>query len=188
MFSETNWQQFVNVYFLQTGVGWAMLGGMLSVALGATGSAIGIRVAASEAAGVLSEKPDLFGKLLVLIALPGTQGFYALICLVFIAFRIHLISLGESPVISVSPVIGMALAFVGAGVGYVEFASAIAQGETSAAAINLVAKQPDESGRAILLPALVETYALVALLAGILMTFALTNPLLFANPAIQLAK
>jgi V/A-type H+-transporting ATPase subunit K len=48
---------------------------------------------------------------------------------------------------------------------------------TSAASINLVGKRPEEGGRAILLPALVETYAVVALLVGILMTLWLTAPM-----------
>jgi V/A-type H+-transporting ATPase subunit K len=190
MGNEGGWQQLITVYFLQTGVGWAMLGGMIAVALGATGSAIGIRTACSQGAGVLSEKPELFGKLLVLMALPGTQGFYSFICLVFIAFRIRLIAASaESGVsVAVAPLVGLALAFVGAGVGYVQLKSAIAQGETSAAAINLVARKPEESGRAILLPALVETYALVALLAGILMTFLLTKAMPFASPVIEMAQ
>jgi len=72
-------EQFVNTYFIQNGVGWAVFGAMLSVMFGCIGSAIGIRIACSQAAGVLSEKPELFGKLLVLMALPGTQGFYGFI-------------------------------------------------------------------------------------------------------------
>lgn len=71
--------------------------------------------------------------------------------------------------ITLAPPIGLGLMFVGLGVGLVELYSAINQGMTSAASISLVGKRPDEGGRAILLPALVETYAVVALLIGILM-------------------
>ena len=190
MFSESSWYQFISVYFLQTGIGWAMLGGMAASAMGAIGSGKGIRIASEQAAGALSEKPELFGKLLVIIALPGTQGFYAFITLVFIAYRINLVNAGPTPeaALTVSPIIGLALMCVGIAVGFVEHHTAVSQGETSAAAVNLVAKQPDESGRAILLPALVETYALLGLLAGILMTFLLTKPMMFANPAIQAVK
>jgi len=46
--------------------------------------------------------------------------------------------------------------------------SAIKQGEASAAGIALVARRPEMSGRALLFPALVETYAVVALLAAFL--------------------
>jgi V/A-type H+/Na+-transporting ATPase subunit K len=170
------WDQFVSTYFLHNGVGWAVLGAMSAVGLGCVGSSIGIRIACSQGAGVLSEKPDLFGKLLVLMALPGTQGFYGFICAIFIALRIGLLASADQAV-SLAPPIGMGLMFVGILVGVVELLSAINQGETSAASINLVGKRPDEGGRAILFPALVETYAVVGLLVGILMTTWLTAPL-----------
>ncbi len=79
--------------------------------------------------------------------------------------------------IVLAPPVGIGLLFVGFGVGLVQLYSAINQGMTSAASINLVGKRPDEGGRAILFPALVETYAVVALLIGILMIFWLTAPL-----------
>lgn len=165
-------------YFLETGIGYAVCGGVLAFAGGCIGSALGIRIAASQSAGVLSEKPDLFGKLLVLMALPGTQGFYGFICMFLIAFKTDLV-LAETnaKALALAPAVGLALLFVGAGVGIVQLWSARFQGETSAAAINLVAKKPEESGRSILLPALVETYSVVALLAGILMIFWLTRPI-----------
>ncbi len=65
--------------------------------------------------------------------------------------------------------IGIALAFVGTFLGLVLMISAKYQGQTSAAAINLVAKKEDQFGRAIILPALVETYAVFGLLVSILM-------------------
>jgi len=170
------WEQFVSTYFIHNGVGWATLGAMAAVMFGCVGSAIGIRTASSQAAGVLSEKPDLFGKLLVLMALPGTQGFYGFICSIFIALRINLIGSIDDAV-KLAPPIGIGLLFVGICVGVVQLFSAVNQGQTSAASINLVGKRPEEGGRAILFPALVETYAVVALLIGILMTFWLTNPM-----------
>lgn len=162
------WDQFLNTYFISNGVGWAVLGAMFAVMFGCIGSAIGIRIACSQAAGVLSEKPDLFGKLLVLMALPGTQGFYGFICSIFIAMKINLLS-DINVALQVKPAVGIGLLFVGLCVGLVELYSAINQGMTSAASINLVGKRPEEGGRAILFPALVETYAVVALLVGILM-------------------
>jgi V/A-type H+-transporting ATPase subunit K len=84
----------------------------------------------------------------------------------------------------VPPVVGVALLFVGIGQGIVEWRSAIYQGETSAAAINLVARRPEEAGRAIILPAMVETYAVVALLAAILMTLWLTQGIQFPTQSL----
>ncbi len=170
------WEQFVNTYFIHNGIGWAVCGAMLAVMFGCVGSAIGIRIASSQAAGVLSEKPELFGKLLVLMALPGTQGFYGFICAIFIAMQIGLIGQIDKAIV-LAPPVGIGLLFVGLGVGIVQLYSAMNQGMTSAASINLVGKRPDEGGRAILFPALVETYAVVALLIGILMIFWLTAPL-----------
>lgn len=161
---------FLKVYFLQTGVGWAVVGAMMAVMFGGMGSARGIRIASGQGAGVMSEKPELFGKLLVLIALPGTQGFYGLICAIMISMRTGLLA-GD---LAVRPVQGVGLMFVGICAGMVLWRSAVFQGETSAACINLTAKKPEEGGRAILLPALVETYAVVALLAAILLIMWLT--------------
>lgn len=159
---------FVEQYFLATGVGWAVMGAMFAVMFGGIGSARGIRIAASEAAGAVAEKPDLFGKALILAALPGTQGFYGFVIAFIIAGKTGLTASATDPV-AVSPLAGMALFFIGLLAGMVQWKSAINQGEVSAACINLTTKRPEEGGRAILLPVLVETYAVVALLAAILM-------------------
>jgi V/A-type H+/Na+-transporting ATPase subunit K len=152
-------------HFLETGVAWAVIGAAMAVMLGGIGSARGIRTAAMQGAGVMSEKPELFGKLLVLIALPGTQGFYGFICAFMIASSAGLMA-GE---VVITPTIGVALMFVGICTGGVLWRSAISQGEAAAASISLTAKRPEEGGRSILYPALVETYAVVALLTAILL-------------------
>jgi len=155
---------FVTQYFLQTGAGWTVIGAMFAVMFGGVGSARGIRIAGGQAAGVMSEKPELFGKLLVLMALPGTQGFYGFIIAIFMAAQTGL--LGGA--VKVTPLMGLALMAVGICAGVVLYRSAVYQGEASAAAVSLTARRPEESGRSILIPALVETYAVVALLASIL--------------------
>ena len=169
-------EDFLAKYFLETGLGCAMIGAAAVVMLGCIGSARGIRIAAAQAAGIMSEKPDLFGKLLVLMALPGTQGFYALICAILIGMWTGLFE-GK---VAVPPVIGLSIMVIGIGTGFVQWRSAVFQGETSAAAINMVSKQPETSGRAILMPALVETYALVALLGAIVLMLFLTKGVTFA--------
>jgi V/A-type H+-transporting ATPase subunit K len=63
---------------------------------------------------------------------------------------------------------------IGIGAGVAMMKSAVYQGETSAACINLTARRPEQGGKAILMPALVETYAVVALLAAILVSIWLT--------------
>ena len=168
-------EELVKQYFVQTGLGWAVAGAMAAVMFACIGSARGIRLAAGQAAGVLSEKPELFGKLFVLMALPGTQGFYGFICAIMIAKQVGLLGGAE---IAVAPLVGLSLFFIGLCMGIVEWKSAVYQGETSAACINLTGKRPEEGGRAILLPGLVETYGVVALLAAILMILWVTDPAL----------
>jgi len=159
---------------IEIGRGLAIAGAGLAVGLGCCGSGKGIGIASQAAAGVISEKPDLFGQLLVMLALPGTQGFYGFITAIMIFMRTGLINGAWEASASVST--GVALFFVGLAVGLALFVSAVWQGEASAAGIALVARRKEESGRALLFPAMVETYAVVALLAGILSIIWLTNP------------
>lgn len=166
---------------IEIGRGLAIGGAGLAVGLGCCGSGKGIGIASQAAAGVISEKPDLFGQLLVMLALPGTQGFYGFITAIMIFMRTGLIA-GEW---AASMATGVALFFVGLGVGMALYVSAVWQGEASAAGIALVARRKEESGRALLFPAMVETYAVVALLAGILTIIWITNPTLIGTPVAQ---
>ena len=61
-----------------------ILGAAIAAALAGAGSAVGTGIAGQAAAGVVSEDPEKFGSLLVLQALPGTQGIYGLVGLFMI--------------------------------------------------------------------------------------------------------
>ena len=61
-------------------------------------------------------------------------------------------------------------------IGIVGLISGKAQGQTSAAAIGIVAKKPEQFGKAMLFPAMVETYAILALLISILAVTAIPMP------------
>jgi V/A-type H+-transporting ATPase subunit K len=80
-----------------------------------------------------------------------------------------------NPEAIVGPMAGLALLFVGIGMGIAEWRSASFQGDTCAACINWTSKRPEDAGRALILPVLVETYGVVALLAAILMILWLTS-------------
>ena len=69
-----------------SGIVWALLGAAISVALAGIGSAIGVGTAGRAAAGVVTEDPDKFAKVLLLQLLPGTQGIYGLL-VAFLANR-----------------------------------------------------------------------------------------------------
>ncbi|MCF6154131.1 MAG: V-type ATP synthase subunit K [Candidatus Brocadia sp.] len=163
--------ELLKLYFVQTGFGWVIIGAILVVTISCLGSAKGILIASSQAAGILSEKPELFGKLLVLMALPGTQGFYGFICAIMIALRTGIIT-GN---LNIPPAIGVAILLIAIATSIVEYITALIQAKAATAAINLTGKQPEEGGRAILIPALVETYAVIALLISILLITWLTK-------------
>lgn len=150
---------------MDIGLGLAIAGAAFAAFLGAAGSAWGIALAAEAAGGVLTEDPDKFGRLLVMVALPGTQGFYGFLGAFYIMMKINLLGGG----IPISFNAGLQLLFAGLPVGVAGLVSGIFQGRASAAGIFLIAKRPEETGKAIILPAMVETYAVLGLLATILL-------------------
>ena len=148
----------------QLGVVYALIGVALATLLAGIGSAIGVGMGGRAAAGVLTEKPELFAKVLILQLLPGTQGIYGLL----VAF----VALGKIGILG-SPVAldaktGLLYLAACLPIAFVGLFSAIHQGKTSVASIGLLAKNPQTFGKAMLLPAMVETYAILALLVSIL--------------------
>ena len=154
-----------------TGLAIAIFGAALCAALAGCGSAIGVMAAGKAAAGVTSQKPELFGKLLVLQALPGTQGIYGFLTAILIMVRLGL--LGGRP-LDISDTVGWQFFFAALPMGLCGLISGIAQGKTAVAAIHLTGKQPDAAGKGITMTALVETYAILALLISILLVFGVT--------------
>lgn len=142
-----------------TGYQWAILGAALAFVGGGMGSAMGITYVSNVASGILVEDPDKFGTLLPLIAIPGTQGIYGLITAILVTIMFKL------PDISAHT--GMMVFFSCLPVAFVCFISAIFQGLTAASASGMVARRTEELGKALVLPALVETYAVFALILTI---------------------
>ena len=145
-----------------TGNGWALIGAALAVILAGCGSAYGVGVAGQAAAGVVTEDPSKFAKVLVIQLLPGTQGIYGLL----VALSRYGLLGAASAELSVAT--GLMVMAACLPIGIVGLVSAIHQGKTAVASIGIVAKKPDQFGKAMLFPAMVETYAILALLISIL--------------------
>ena len=150
---------------------FVVMGAVAAAALGAIGSGMGIGRTTAHAGGILSEKPELFGKMLIIMALPGTQGIYSLVLMFLMLQFFGFIS--GNPQASLGK--GLAMLVVGICIGLNEFKTALDQAHAAIGSLDLVSKKPEESGRAILLPALVETYAILGLLAGVLLTLWVSN-------------
>lgn len=150
---------------LFTGAGIAMIGGVLAVIMGGIGSAKAVGHVGSVITGVLAEDPTLYGKLLVLQALPGTQGIYGLLVWFFIMLQGGFF---DGTYMDMPLETGIMYMLVCLPSIIVLNISAKNQGRVAADGVAMVSKRPDESAKAIVLSAMVETYAILALLASVL--------------------
>jgi len=156
----------INTLF--NGTALALIGAALAAGFAGAGSARGVGIAGEAAAGVLTEDSGKFGQTLLLQALPGTQGIYGLL----VAFLIlNNIGLFGTPV-DVTTTQGVMYIAAGLPIAIAGYFSGVAQGRASAASMGIIAKKPEELAKSMLYPAMVETYAVLALLLSILM---LTN-------------
>ena len=147
------------------GLVYALLGAAVAVFLAGAGSAIGVGIAGQAAAGVVTEDPSKFAKVLVIQLLPGTQGIYGLLVGFLTLSKIGLLGGGAA---DLTPQTGLLILAACLPVGIVGLISGKSQGQAAAASIGIVAKKPEQFGKAMLFPAMVETYAILALLISIL--------------------
>ena len=154
-----------------SGIVYALIGIALAVTLAGCGSAIGVKIAGEAAAGVTSVDPSKFSKVLLLQLLPGTQGIYGLLIGFIALSKIGLLGGGA---VDVSVANGLLILAACLPIAVVGLISAINQGKTAAASIGIVAKKPEQFGKAMLFPAMVETYAILALLISILAVSAIS--------------
>ena len=155
---------------LNWGTLFAAIGAALAAVLAGIGSAVGVGIAGQASAGVVSEDPDRFGSCLLLQLLPGTQGIYGLLIAFVIATKAGLLGTGAA----VTPTQGLNLLIAAIPIAFGGLLSAIAQGKVAVAGINLVAKKPEEQGKAMLMTVMVETYAVLALLISFLLVNGVT--------------
>ena len=149
----------------QLGIVYALLGAAVAVFLSGAGSALGVGIAGQAASGVVSEDPSKFAKVLILQLLPGTQGLYGLIIGFVTLSKIGLLGGGAA---EISVTTGLLILAACLPIGIVGLISGRSQGKTAAASIGIVAKKPEQFGKAMLFPAMVETYAILALLISFL--------------------
>ena len=148
------------------GLALALLGAGLAVGLSCVGSAKGTGIAGEAGTGLLSEDPSKSGKVMVLQLLPGTQGLYGLVVWFF-----ALISMGmlDGSAVNMSVTEGMQYLVACLPMAIGGLLSAIAQGRVAAGSINILAKKPNDWSKGLILCGIVEFYAILSLLASMLM-------------------
>lgn len=148
------------------GTALAFGGAAFAAGLAGIGSAMGVSIAGQAGAGVIAEDPDKFGNVLVLQALPGTQGIYGLLIAFIIILNLGVI---DGNIKELTLYQGIAMFCAGFPIGVGGLLSAIYQGKVAATGIYLAGKRPEETGKGIILTAMVETYAVLALLISFIM-------------------
>ena len=148
------------------GLAMALLGSGLAVGLSCVGSARGTGIAGEAGAGLLSQDPSKSGKVMVLQLLPGTQGLYGLVVWFFALFTMGAFSGGIGD-LTVSQGLTVFVACIPMAIG--GWLSALYQARVAAASINVVAKKPDDWSKGIILCGIVEFYAILSLLASVLL-------------------
>jgi V/A-type H+-transporting ATPase subunit K len=108
---------------------------------------------------------------LILQLLPGTQGIYGLLIAFITLTQIGVMG-GSSDLSLTKGLLYFAACMPMAFVGLI---SAIAQANASISSIALIGKKPDQFGKAMIFPAMVETYAILALLISILSIFGIAG-------------
>ena len=154
------------------GTVFAILGAALAAILSGLGSARAVGLVGEAGAGVITEDPSKFGKVLILQILPGTQGLYGFLTAFLLLVKIHVLS-GEFQPLSLR--MGLALFAACLPIAVVGYFSAISQGRAAAAGIGVVAKRPEQSGKSITMAAMVETYAVLTLLISLLSIVRITD-------------
>ena len=108
--------------------------------------------------------------MLLLVALPGTQGIYGFLTGFLVLMKVGI--LGGADVV-LNNVQGLQIFLACMPIAVSGMFSAIHQGKVCAAGIAVAAKQPEASMRAMVYGALVETYAVLALVVSIFLLFSI---------------
>ena len=144
----------------------ALLGAGLAVALSCVGSAKGTGIVGEAGSGLLSEDPSKSGKVMVLQLLPGTQGLYGLVVCFFALIQMGML---DGSAVNLTVVQGFQYFAACLPMALGGLLSAIAQGRVAAGSINILAKKPDDWSKGMVLCITVEFYAILSLLASMLM-------------------
>lgn len=158
------------------GLGLALLGAALATGLPCTGSSVGVSTVGQAGAGLLTEKPELAGKVITLAVLPGSQGLYGMVISLLFLFSFGGPLLTGD--LSLDLPAGIALFSAFMPVAIAAATSAPAQGKVCAAGMHMLARDSRLAGRVITLAALVETYALLGFLISFFMLNSLKDSLL----------
>ncbi len=148
----------------QLGMALALTGAAMAALMAGIGSAIGIGIAGRSATGVLSEKPERYGQMFIMVVLPGTQGFYGFLAAFLVMLNLKFFD-ASGQVVPVDFKMGLAILAACLPIAFAGMFSAIHQGKVCAAGILMTAKRPEMAFKAgVVYAVMVEVYAVLGLL------------------------
>ena len=151
------------------GITLALIGAGMAALLAGIGSAIGIGIAGRSATGVLSEKPERYGQMFIMVVLPGTQGFYGFLAAFMVMLQLNFFK-QDVPVPDLSFALGLQVLIACLPIAFAGLVSAIFQGKVCAGGILMAAKQPEMAFKAgVVYAVMVEVYAVLGLLVTMFM-------------------
>lgn len=134
------------------------IGPIMALALGAIGSAVGCGIAGMTSHGVMAKTDEGHGLFIALSAMPASQTIYGFVLMILLQGAIGKEGLSALGLFGIGTAAGVALMM-----------SAIFQGKTCSSAILGVAKKPTIAGKSFIAPGIVESFALFAMIGGILL-------------------
>jgi V/A-type H+-transporting ATPase subunit K len=150
------------------GMALALLGAGLATFLAGIGSSVGIGIAARSATGVLSEKPERYGQMFIMVVLPGTQGFYGFLGAFMVMLKMNFFGGGIGQELGLK--LGLQILAACLPVGIAGLVSAIHQGKVCSGGILMAAKRPEMAFKAgVVYAVMVEMYAILGLLVTLFM-------------------
>lgn len=140
------------------GIIWGAIGIAIGLILSGIGSGIGLYKTGTASAGVMAEDGKKFSKIIVLALLPATQGIYGFV-----------LSVIKISALTADINTGFVIFAATVAMGISGMLSAILQGKTAASCIYAIGKNSEGSGKYVLFPAMIEFYAILALVLGIML-------------------
>lgn len=153
---------------MDVGMALALGGAGMAVLLSGIGSSVGINISSKAATSILSEKPERYGQFLIMVVLPGTQGFYGFLDALLVMIKLNFF--GGTKILIPPLDLGIQIFLACLPVAFAGLITAIYQGKVAAAGILMAGKKPELAFKAgVVYAVMVEMYAILGMLASMLL-------------------
>ena len=142
------------------GILFGAIGVVIATVLSGLGSATAMSMIGQAASGIIMEDPGKFGQTLVLQAMGSTNGIYGLLIGFLILTKTMTVTDMQT---------GLFLLASSLPVGIVGYIAALVQGKVLASGVILIGKRDGELAKPMIYAAMIETFAVFALLISFLM-------------------